>query len=413
MTSPLSAYIVEFALALKTRNAANVMLYLSISNAPGTVYKAEFPVPSQHDLSGIREETWRELITLHIRLCKAIAVTVDLVQAFTLQIEVLNCMNRIALREDNWLLRPLYQTTTELYSLYRLRAASSPEEDTSKDLEKVADTVNKTFKLCLNDRNLVEVRSKKLGVFVFAGRLLKIYIKLNHFELAKSVEKAILSLVTELPTVDDVPKSHSIPYLYYSGLISSYDGDLTAAETKLTRALSFCTSNSTKQLKHILVYLIPIKFLNKRVTPSLHLYARFPELAALYRGIFQAVQTGDLRSFDAAVEGCEQFLLDKSLYLMVEYLREYCLVKLFKRTLLVTGKHQLPVSALQVTLEYSQTHRSRDKDEEFVYSLDRVECLLANLIYKGKVKGYMSHQNRVVVLSKTNAFPLQVVRAST
>lgn len=34
-----------------------------------------------------------------------------------------------------------------------------------------------------------------------------------------------------------------------------------------------------------------------------------------------------------------------------------------------------------------------------------VECLLANLIYKGLMKGYISHAHQLVVLSKDKPFP--------
>ena len=40
---------------------------------------------------------------------------------------------------------------------------------------------------------------------------------------------------------------------------------------------------------------------------------------------------------------------------------------------------------------------SMDKDE--------VECVLANLIYKGYIKGYLSHQHAKLVVSKGNPFP--------
>ncbi len=39
-------------------------------------------------------------------------------------------------------------------------------------------------------------------------------------------------------------------------------------------------------------------------------------------------------------------------------------------------------------------------------SADEVECVVANLIYNGHVKGYISHKNHVLVLSKANPFPL-------
>ena len=37
--------------------------------------------------------------------------------------------------------------------------------------------------------------------------------------------------------------------------------------------------------------------------------------------------------------------------------------------------------------------------------LDEVECVLANLIYAGYIKGYISHQHGKLVVSKGNAFP--------
>ena len=40
---------------------------------------------------------------------------------------------------------------------------------------------------------------------------------------------------------------------------------------------------------------------------------------------------------------------------------------------------------------------------------DEVECILANLIYKGLVRGYISHEKATLVLSKKEPFPLSAV----
>lgn len=37
--------------------------------------------------------------------------------------------------------------------------------------------------------------------------------------------------------------------------------------------------------------------------------------------------------------------------------------------------------------------------------IDEVECIVANLIFRKYVKGYLSHKSRVAVLSKVDAFP--------
>lgn len=41
--------------------------------------------------------------------------------------------------------------------------------------------------------------------------------------------------------------------------------------------------------------------------------------------------------------------------------------------------------------------------------LDEIECILANLIYRGYVRGYIAHTKRILVLSKKDPFPSSAV----
>ena len=45
--------------------------------------------------------------------------------------------------------------------------------------------------------------------------------------------------------------------------------------------------------------------------------------------------------------------------------------------------------------------------------MDEVECILANLIFKGLIKGYISHQKQTLVLSKKDPFPTAAIRSAT
>jgi len=36
---------------------------------------------------------------------------------------------------------------------------------------------------------------------------------------------------------------------------------------------------------------------------------------------------------------------------------------------------------------------------------DETHCIVANLIYDGHIRGYISHQHQVLVVAKQNAFP--------
>ena len=72
-----------------------------------------------------------------------------------------------------------------------------------------------------------------------------------------------------------------------------------------------------------------------------------------------------------------------------------------RRLALQKSQAALPVKSLQVAL--ASINKEMDADE--------IECILANLIFKGYIKGYISHEKRVVILSKTNPFPpLNVIK---
>ena len=38
-----------------------------------------------------------------------------------------------------------------------------------------------------------------------------------------------------------------------------------------------------------------------------------------------------------------------------------------------------------------------------------IECILANMIYKGYIRGYIAHEKGVLVLSKRDPFPIAAV----
>lgn len=58
--------------------------------------------------------------------------------------------------------------------------------------------------------------------------------------------------------------------------------------------------------------------------------------------------------------------------------------------------HQIPIEAYLEALKFMQVE---DID------LDETQCLIANLIFENKIKGYLSHSHQKLVISKQNPFP--------
>jgi len=64
--------------------------------------------------------------------------------------------------------------------------------------------------------------------------------------------------------------------------------------------------------------------------------------------------------------------------------------------------NRIPVADFQTALQVT----GQDVD------LDEAECLVANMIYRGYIRGYISHEKRMIVLANTNAFPRLTDRPS-
>lgn len=63
---------------------------------------------------------------------------------------------------------------------------------------------------------------------------------------------------------------------------------------------------------------------------------------------------------------------------------------------LITQSHQLDLNHFLVALQFVG---------ESEITMDETHCIVANLIYEGRIKGYISHQHNKLVVSKQNPFP--------
>ena len=85
--------------------------------------------------------------------------------------------------------------------------------------------------------------------------------------------------------------------------------------------------------------------------------------------------------------------------MLVEKCKTVCYRNLFKRLSLVLQKSQIPLAAIARALDFLGMRLDTDE----------IECILANLIYRGYVKGYIAHNKRYLVLSKKDPFPVSAV----
>lgn len=110
----------------------------------------------------------------------------------------------------------------------------------------------------------------------------------------------------------------------------------------------------------------------------------------------KAVTQGDLRTFSTLLETHQVSFVRIGVYLVLEHLRLLAYRSLFRRVYLITGTTRLNLSHFEIALRWLE---QKDVD------LDEIECILCNLIAQGRVKGYISHEKKFLIVSKTDPFP--------
>ncbi|KAI8514204.1 PCI domain-containing protein 2 [Branchiostoma belcheri] len=339
------------------------------------------------------EQPWDELLAAHIRCIWAVG-NHDFVEAYGCQTVVVQSLIKAiqSHRDDNWALPVMYTVALDL----RLFALSADVQLVRKGkgkpgetLEKAADVLMGCFRVCASDsRSDLDV-SKKWGMLNIVNQLFKIYFKINKHHLCKPLIRAIDSSNLK----DDFTKAQLVTYRYYVGRKAMFDGEFKQAEEYLTYAFDHCHRACRKNKRFILIYLLPVKMLLGHM-PSVSLLQKYD--LTQFAEVAKAASTGNLLQLNDAMARHEAFFIRCGIFLILEKLKIITYRNLFKKVYLLLNTHQLPLDAFVVAL---RTMGVTDVD------LDEASCIVANLIYMGHIKGYISHQHQKLVVSKQNAFP--------
>ncbi|KAG8137537.1 hypothetical protein E2320_004771 [Naja naja] len=256
-------------------------------------------------------------------------------------------------------------------------------------LEKAAELLMSCFRVCASDTRASIEDSKKWGMLFLVNQLFKIYFKINKLHLCKPLIRAIDSSNLK----DEYSMAQRVTYRYYVGRKAMFDSDFKQAEEYLSFAFEHCHRSSQKNKRMILIYLLPVKMLLGHM-PMVQLLKKYDLMQ--FAEVTKAVSEGNLLLLNEALAKHETFFIRCGIFLILEKLKIITYRNLFKKVYLLLKTHQLALDAFLVALKFMKV---TDVD------IDEVQCILANLIYMGHIKGYISHQHQKLVVSKQNPFP--------
>ncbi|CAB3257834.1 unnamed protein product [Arctia plantaginis] len=340
-----------------------------------------------------------EIIITHILCVKALHAK-NYVEAYNRQSECVACVVKLlqSQKEVNWGLQLMYTVCLDLRLVaQKADAVSSTPQTRGKILEKAAESLLACFRVCAADNRASDADTKKLGMLNLVNQLLKIYFRIDKIQLCKPLIRAIDSS----PYKDQFPIAQQVTYRYFVGRKAMFDSDYRSADEYLSFAFQKCHKDSVKNKQRILTYLVPVKML-LGLMPTRHVLEKY-NLMEFWQ-LACAVKDGNLRGIDEVMDEHDSFFKNAGIYLIVEKLKIIARRNLFRKVCInerqiqedQSKAHQIDIKKFQAAL---QMMGEGDVDA------DETQCIAAHLIYHNIIKGYISYQHQMLVVSKKNAFP--------
>nr|SVE93014.1 EOG090X06A5 [Moina brachiata] len=339
------------------------------------------------------EPTLAEVIVHHLKFVLHLNNR-NYLDAYTEQSYVVQSFTKLfqTQKEENWAIYVMYVIARDL----RLVAVKADKELAQKGAEKSGITLEKAaeclmglFRVCAADNRTSDEDTKRWGMLYLVNQLLKIYFRINKLHLCKALIRAIEAS----PFKDQFTLSQQVTYRYYVGRKAIFESDFKSAEKYLTFAFERCHRNCRTNKRLVLIYLIPVKMILGHL-PAPGLLQKYDLLQFL--DVVTAVREGNLLRLNQALSTHESFFISCGVYLILEKLKVITYRNLFKKVTLLMRTHQIPIDVYLESLKFMQIE---DVD------MDETQCILANLIYENKIKGYISNSHNKLVVSKQNAFP--------
>jgi len=307
----------------------------------------------------------------------------------------------------NWLLPVLHRLVVNLrlLALHADRArlgTRNLHQQEGTVLELAEREIKRCFPLTVSDRAPLD-QSKKWGAVTLINNLYKIYFQLNNLRQCKYLAPYVTQ--ASFPAIERFPIGQQVTYRYFQGRLALLSAGYQKARDNLRFAFAHCPAHCQHNKRLALTYLIPCELIFGRA-PSHALLVRHG-LAQQYGNLVRAIRSGSLLLFDEALEQQQRFFEEKGIFFILERLRYITSRNLFRKVMLAYNNSKMPYIIFQAALSWLGV--KMDTDE--------VECILANLIDQGLIKGYLSHKGSTLVVHKDphTAFPAlsTVIKGST
>ena len=326
-------------------------------------------------------------------------------EAWKILNKVLDSVGAIARQENSFLPVAIYFIQKLKYLALRFK------EKLNQGNEKLQESVTwLTSLLSQFQRIKTEMQIKNDMIAAISIQLFWLYFRLVQYKSADRLQTNIQKNMTE----SRYSNSIMVSYNYYEGRMMLFESKLETAYLKLNNVLhALPNANSTisnKNLRQVLKYMIPL-WLYYGVQPDREYLIKHRRQE--YINLIEAVKIGSLSLFRHEMQKFKRVWIKRGLYLMMEKFQLILYRNLFKKVhRLLDSKHIIDTKAFQEAVDFSMRWKKGkdskllpDEPSEKCFEINELECIVATLIHRFYIKGYISHEQGKIVLSKVNPFP--------
>lgn len=391
MFGTLNNYLSGVQRAWSVQDGETVAGFLSLQDKHIMNRNLYLPEP-EHYVERQLDPPIDEIVSSHLKVLFHLnSESCDLMEAYKNQVQCIQSVVKMLqqLKEENWCLPIMYTICLDLRVLAQRCEYHCKVSQPGEILEKAAESLLSCFRVCAADNRSSDEDTKRLGMLNLVNQLFKVYFRINKLHLCKPLVRAIDSSAFK----DVFPLAELITYKYFVGRKAMFDSDYKSADEFLSFAFQKCPKKFYKNKRLILIYLAPVKMLLGYM-PKDEVLQKYDVMQ--FQELTIAIKEGNVRKFDECLQKHESFLIKCGIYLVVEKLKFMVYRNLFKRVYLIKQTHQLDLDSFRSALQFVG---------ETDIDMDETHCIVANLIYDGKIKGYISHSHNKLVVSKQNPFP--------
>ena len=269
-------------------------------------------------------------------------------------------------------------------------------------VETCARLLTRYYNLAVNDRSPSSAR--KASLLSIFGVLMPIFVFLDNWRLAGTIIRALDNINISDGSNNYGSKADRVKYEYWKGRYDISQGEAQSADQHFSNAMKLFRNSPDIDHNLSLIY-------NYRSLLRLFLRHKIPKdyqkrLTGPFCAIIGAVAKGDIHNFRRIVKEHQSYLLKQHLYYFVSAKLSHLVPRqLTRKVWLVTSfESRIPLSYILAAQNVIDKINKVEVVEERL-DVEELECLLANSVYEGHIKGYISHEKSTLVLSKKNPFP--------